>query len=81
MLANVEELAGIEYNGMKAIHQLFDACDKKIRPTLIREMGKCLRSQIYYRRGIPTNFHFFSLVDICGDYRDSIAGIFSNDRL
>lgn len=81
MLADLEELAGIEYNGMTAIHLLVDACDKKIRPTLIRKMGKRLLSQVYDRRGIPTIFLIFSLVDIYGDDLDAIAGIFSNDEL
>ena len=44
-------------------------------------MVKRLLSQVYDRRGIPTIFLIFSLVDICGDDLDAIAGIFSNDEL
>lgn len=64
MIADLEDLAGIEHNGMTAIHLLVDACDKKVRPVLIRRMGKRLLSQVYDRRGIPTIFLLFSLCDL-----------------
>jgi hypothetical protein len=81
MIANLEDLTGIEHNGMMAIHLLVDACDKKVRPALIKRAGKKLLSQVYDRRGIPLIFSVFSLCDLCTDDLDAITSVFSRDEL
>ncbi|MDO9323359.1 MAG: hypothetical protein Q7T80_00195 [Methanoregula sp.] len=81
MIADLEDLAGIEHQGMTAIHLLVDACDKKVRPVLIRKMGKRLLSQVYDRRGIPTIFLLFGLCDLCGADLDAITSVFSRNEL
>ena len=81
MIADLEDLAGIEYNGTTAIHLLVDACDKGVRPALIRMAGKRLLSRIYDRRGIPALFAIFSLSDVCMYDLDAIAKVFSRNDL
>jgi hypothetical protein len=81
MIADLEDLAGIEYNGIMAIHLLVDVCDKKVRPVLIRRAGKRLLSQIYDRRGIPLIFSIFGLCDLCPEDLDAIASVFSRNEL
>ena len=81
MIADLEDLAGIEHNGRTAIHLLIDACDKKVRPVLIKRAGKRLLSQVFDRRGIPIIFSIFSLCDLCMEDLDAIASVFSRDEL
>jgi hypothetical protein len=81
MIADLEDLAGVENNGTMAIQQLIEACDKKVRPALIRRAGKHLLSQVYDRRGIPLIFPIFGLCDLGGEDLDAIASVFSRDEL
>ncbi|PKL70875.1 MAG: hypothetical protein CVV30_05920 [Methanomicrobiales archaeon HGW-Methanomicrobiales-1] len=81
MVADLESLAGIERNGIMAIHLLIDACDKRVRPVLIRKVGKRLLSQVYDRRGIPLIFSIYGLCDLCGEDLDAIASVFSREDL
>lgn len=81
MIADLEDLAGIEYNGAIAIHLLGDACDKRVRPALIKRAGKRLLSLVYDRRGLPLVFSIFGLCDLCMDDLDAIASVFSRDEL
>ena len=81
MIADLEELAGLEFNGVMAIHLLGEACDKRVRPTLIRRAGKRLLSQVYDRRGLPLVFSIFSLCDLCMDDLNAIASVFSEEEL
>jgi len=81
MVADLEDLAGIEYKGRTAIHLLIDACDKRVRPVLIRKAGKRLLSQVYDRWGIPLIFSIFGLCDLTVEDLDAIASVFSRDEL
>ena len=81
MIADLEDLAEIEHNGKTAIQLLTEACDKRVRPALIRKAGKRLLSQIYDRRGIPLIFTIFGLCDVCMEDLDAIASVFSQDEL
>jgi hypothetical protein len=80
MIADLEDLASLVDNGMTALHTLVDACDRKVRPALIRKAGKELL-QIYDKRGIPLIFSIFSLCDLHRDDLDAIESVFSRDEL
>ena len=81
MIANLDDLAGIEYNGTTAIHLLADACDKWVRPAFIRKAGPRLLSSVYDRRGIPAIFTIYSLGDISTSDLDALAKVFSKEDL
>jgi hypothetical protein len=81
MIADLDDLAGIEYNGTTAIHLLADTCDKWVRPALIRKAGPRLLSSVYDRRGIPVIFTIYSLGDISLSDLDALAKVFSKDDL
>jgi hypothetical protein len=81
MIADLEDLAGIEYNGTTALHQLADTCDKWVRPAFIRKAGPRLLSQVYDRRGIPVIFTIFSLGDISVTDLDALARVFPREDL
>jgi hypothetical protein len=81
LIAELEDLACIEHNGMTAIHLLVGACDKRVRPALIRRAGKRLLSLVYDRRGLPVIFLIFSLCDLDIEDLDAIASVFSRDEL
>jgi hypothetical protein len=81
MIADLEDLTGIKYNGIMAIQLLIEACDKRVRPALIRRAGKQLLSQVYDQRGIPLIFIIFGLCDLCEEDLDAIASVFSRDEL
>ena len=81
MIADLEDLAGVEHNGTTAIHLLIDACDKAVRPAFIKRAGKRLLSRIYDRNGIPVLLSIFSLGDLCVQDIDAISKVFSRDDL
>lgn len=79
MIADLDNLVDIEDNGRMALLLLIEACDKRVRPVLIRRAGK--RLQIYDRRGIPIIFSIFGLCDVGVEDLDAIASVFSDDEL
>ena len=81
MIADLDDLAGIEHNGTTAVHLLADACDKWVRPVLIRKAGKRLLSGVFDSRGIPVIFTVFSLGDLSLHDLDAIAAVFSQEDL
>jgi hypothetical protein len=81
MIADPENLAGIEHNGVMAIELLIGACDRKVRPALIKKAGKHLLSRVYDRRGLPLIFQIFGLCDLGMEDLDAIAAVFSPDEL
>jgi CheY-like chemotaxis protein len=81
MIADLNDIAGIEHEDTTAIHMLVDACDKKVRPALIRKAGKRLLSTIYDHKDIPALFLFFSLNDLSISDLDAIEKVFSKDDL
>jgi hypothetical protein len=81
MIADLENLAGIEYRGTTAVHLLADACDKGVRPVFIRKAGKELLSHVYDRRGIPVIYTIFALGDLCMADLEAIAAVFSPEDL
>ena len=81
MIADLNDLARIEYNGTTAIHLLADSCDKGVRPALIRKAGMQLLSSVYDSRGIPVIFTIYSLGDISVSDLEALARVFSEDDL
>jgi hypothetical protein len=81
MITDLEDLAGVEYKGITGIQLLIEACDKKVRPILIRRAGKHLLSRVYDRRGLPLIFSIFGLCDINAKDLDAIDSVFSRDEL
>jgi len=79
MIADPEDLVGLEYNGKMGLLLLIEACDKRVRPLLIRRAGK--RLQIFDRRGIPLIFSVFGLCDLGVNDLDAIASVFSEHEL
>lgn len=81
MIAGLEDFAGIEEKGISAIQLLLDACDRRVRPALIRKAGKRLLSQVYDRRGIPLLYSIFGLCDLGYEDLDAISSVFTDDEL
>jgi len=81
MMADLEDLATIELNGTTALHLLADACDKGVRPALIRRAGKRMLSQVFDRRGIPVIFSIYALGDLSTYDLDAIATVYSREEL
>jgi len=81
MIADLRNLAGLEYGGRTALHMLADSCDKKVRPALIEKAGQTLLSKVYDSRKIPVLFTILGLADLTKDDLDAIARVFSRDDL
>jgi hypothetical protein len=81
MIADPEDIAGIELKGTTAIHLLAGTCDRKVRPALIRKAGNRLLSVLFDSRGIPAIFTIFSLGDVCISDLDALAEVFTPDEL
>jgi CheY-like chemotaxis protein len=81
MIADPQDLAGIEADGTTAIHQLAVICDKQIRPELIRRFGKQLLSTLYDHNGMPALILIFGLGNLRIHDIDAIAEVFSKDEL
>ena len=80
MIADLDDLTGIKHNGIMVLQMLIEACDKRVRPALVKRAGKRLL-QIYDPRGIPLIFIIFGLCDLCEEDLDAIASVFSKDEL
>jgi len=81
MIADLSDLAGIEFEGTTAIHILADACDKVIRPLFIRSAGPRLLSKVYDKRGIPAIYTVLSLGDLNQEDLMAVASVFSEEDL
>jgi len=81
MVADPGDLAAIEQNGMTAVHLLAGACDRRIRPALIRRAGKRILAGVFDQRGLPVLFTIFGLCDLGTEDLDAIASVFSRDEL
>lgn len=81
MIADLADIAGIRQDGITALHMLITACDKRVRPALIRKAGKNLLSSVYDDNNLPALFVFFSLSDISPSDLDTIEKLFSEDDL
>jgi CheY-like chemotaxis protein len=81
MIADLQNLAEIEENGVPAIHMLTTACDKSIRPVLIERAGKQLLSSVFDRDGLPVFFTIMSMGNLSIYDLDAIEMVFSKDDL
>jgi len=81
LIADIGDLAGIEQDGVPAIHLLTRACDKSIRPVLIEKAGKQLLSSVFDSNGSPVLFSIMSMGDLSIYDLDAIENVFSKDDL
>ncbi len=81
VIADPHDLAKIQRDGTTAIHQLAVACDKRMRPELIRKFGKQLLSTLYDNNGMPALFLIFGLGNLRIHDIDAIAEVFSKSEL
>jgi len=81
MIADPVDLAGVEHDGTTALHLLAVACDKSVRPELIRRIGSRLLSGLFDRNGMPVLFSIFGLGDLGIHDLEAITEVFSHDGL
>jgi two-component system, response regulator PdtaR len=81
LIADLEDLAGVVTEGTTALHLLAKACDKGVRPALIKKAGKRLLSSVFDRNGIPIMFLIFGLSDLYKKDLDAMEVVFSKDDL
>jgi hypothetical protein len=81
LIADLADLALIEFEGTTAVHILAQACDKTVRPVFIRRAGCRLLSQVFDKRGIPAIYTIFSLGDLSQDDLTAVASVFSEEDL
>ena len=81
MIADLQDLAKLDQKGSTALHLLADACDKRIRPVMVRKAGKKLLSEVFDSRDLPVLFSIFALTDLCRDDLRAIEEVFSRDEL
>jgi CheY-like chemotaxis protein len=81
MIADLRDLAGIEQDGVPAIHLLTKACDKSIRPVLIEKAGKQLLSSVFDLDGLPVFFSILCMDNLSTYDLDAIEKVFSKDEL
>jgi len=81
MIADLNDLARITREDTTAIHMLVNACDNRVRPELIKKLGKRLLSTLYDCNGIPVLFSIFGQSELCVEDLDAITQVFSNEEL
>ena len=81
MIADPGDLAAIEHDGTTALHLLIRACDRRVRPVLIRRAGRRLLSGVYDRNGMPVLMTIFGLGDLGPEDLDAIREVFPGDDL
>jgi len=81
MIADFRYLAGIEQDGITAIHMLAKVCDKNIRPVFIERAGKKLLSELYDSDGIPPLFTILGLGNLSVYDLEAIEKVFSHEDL
>jgi CheY-like chemotaxis protein len=81
MIADLADIAGFEYERSTGLHMLVTACDKRVRPALIKKAGKVLLSSVYDYRDIPPLFVLLGLGDLSVPDLDAIEMVFSKEDL
>ncbi len=81
MIADLTDLAGFEHERSTGLHMLVTACDKRVRPALIKKAGKELLSNVYDYRDIPALFVVLGLSDLSVADLDAIEKVFSKEDL
>jgi len=81
MIADLADIAGIVYENSTGLHILVTACDKRVRPALIKKAGKKLLSSVYDNKDLPALFLFFGMSDLSIPDLDAIEKVFSKNDL
>ena len=81
MVADLQDLAGVQHDGETAIHLLAKSCDRNVRPELIVKTGKILLAGAFDTNGIPVLFSILSLANLTIEDLDAIEKVFSKDDL
>jgi CheY-like chemotaxis protein len=81
MIADLADIAGIVYENSTGLHILVTACDKRVRPALIKKAGKKLLSSVYDHKDLPALFLFFGMSDLSTSDLDAIEIVFSKNDL
>ncbi len=81
MIADLADIAGFVHERSTGLHMLVTACDKRVRPALIKKAGKVLLSSIYDYRDIPPLFVLLGLGDLSVPDLDAIENVFSKEDL
>ncbi len=81
MIADLEDLAGVESGTTTALHMLAEACDKTVRPAFIERAGKRVLSELYDGRGLPAIFTILGSTDLSRQDLNAIGHAFTRDDL
>jgi hypothetical protein len=81
MIADPVDLGGLVNGGTTALHLLAEACDRTLRPALIRRAGKSGLAAMYDGRGLPVIFTILALNDLRKDDLNAIGQVFTRDEL
>jgi len=81
MIADLADIAGFGHERTTGLHMLVTACDKRVRPALIKKAGKVLLSSVYDYRDIPPLFVLLGLGDLSVPDLDAIEKVFSKEDL
>jgi len=81
MIADLADIAGFVHEKTTGLHMLVTACDKRVRPALIRKAGKELLSNVFDFRDIPALFVVLGLSDLSVPDLDAIEKVFSKEDL
>jgi hypothetical protein len=81
MIANHEDLAGLQQGNTTALHMLAEACDRTVRPILILRAGKKALGGMFDASGLPVLFKILSLNDLRKDDLKAIGQVFTRDEL
>jgi CheY-like chemotaxis protein len=81
MIADLADIAGFVHERSTGLHMLVTACDKRVRPALIKKAGKVLLSSVYDYRDIPPLFVLLGLGDLSVPDLDAIEKVFSKEDL
>jgi CheY-like chemotaxis protein len=81
MIADLADIAGFEHEKTTGLHMLVTACDKRVRPALIKKAGKKLLSSVFDYRDVPALFVVLGLSDLSVPDLDAIENVFSKEDL
>lgn len=81
MIAEGTDLAGLVHGGTTALHLLAGACDRSLRPALIRRAGKRALGGMFDSRGLPVLFTILTLNDLRKQDLTAIGQVFTRDEL
>jgi hypothetical protein len=81
MVADLSHVGSVDWQGTTALHMLAEACDKGIRPALIRNAGKTALSETCDSKGTPVLITILSIGDLRKADLLAIKDVFPKDEL